>query len=111
MSNRQQQMPTPAEKPEGLQVEPKPEASSSGPIPSNEKKVKQPSGGIEVVALGKGFFRNSRKKIGDKFVVPSLDQVGDWMKCTDKAAEVEHQKLIQARKEELKKAAESKLAK
>lgn len=108
-SNR---MPPPStSKSEGLQVEPKPVASSSGAPLANEKKVAPVSGGVEVVALGKGFFRNGRKKIGDRFVVPSLDQVGDWMKCVDKDAEAQHQEAIKYRKAKLKEAAESKLAK
>jgi len=114
MSNRDFKMPSPAVKSEEVnekKVEPRPVASSSGPSPSNEKKVEKDSAGVEVVALGKGFFRNSRKKLGDKFLVPSLDLVGDWMRCTDPEVEKQHQNLIKERKAKLAEAAKSKLAK
>ncbi len=97
MSNRD--MPTPPSHKAG--VEEKPKAPAPG-TPSNVKEVKNLSEGIEVVALRKGHYKTSRKKQGDKFLISSLSEAGEWMKCTNPEAEKEHQELLKKRKEKLK---------
>lgn len=88
------------------------------PVPSNEEAVvekavdskpqesdsvrevpKQPkSGAIEVVAIAHGFYKNMRKVPGEVFMVPSMEKLGAWMKCTDKELEKKHQEAIRAKK-------------
>lgn len=73
-----------------------------GPAPLSankvEAKVAKVAGGIQVMALRKGFYKGSRKSEGNVFSVASMDQVGEWMKCMDPAAEAEHQKILKAKK-------------
>lgn len=68
---------------------------------NSEVKVKPlAKSGIEVVALRAGFFKQMRYKEGDKFIIKSLDQVGEWMKCLDP---VEENKRLEKYKEKAKK--------
>jgi hypothetical protein len=69
----------------------KQEESKSEPVPS----------AIEVVALRNGFWKNSRKVEGDAFSVPSMEKVGEWMRCVDPKAEQLHQKMMRERKKSL----------
>lgn len=74
-----------------------PEFKESDEVKGSTPEVKKPSG-IEVVAIRKGFFKNSRKKEGDKFLIPNEDALGEWMKCTDPKADLAHQKRIKEKK-------------
>lgn len=50
------------------------EAAEEASLKSNGK------GKIKVVALRAGYFKGSRKQEGDKFVLDSEAEMGDWMK-------------------------------
>jgi hypothetical protein len=77
-------------------------AINSGPAPlSNvkvEPKVQVQAGGVQVQAMQKGVFKNSRKAVGEIFMVPSMKHVGSWMKCVDPKVEAQHQELLKAKK-------------
>ncbi len=73
-------------------------SGAKAPEPSSVKVVAPSKSGIEVVALRAGFFQNTRKSEGERFIVPSMDKVGTWMKCVDKKAEELHQEQIQKKK-------------
>ena len=45
------------------------------------------SNGIEVVAVRGGFFNQQRLSEGAEFKVKKFEQLGEWMKCKDKALE------------------------
>lgn len=53
---------------------------------------------IEVVALRPGFYGQNRYAEGDKFVIQSYDEFGDWMQCTDPVHAKAHAEIIKARK-------------
>lgn len=57
-----------------------------------------PKSGIEVVALRKGFYRNQRREEGSKFVIKSMDDLGDWMECIDPVLEKKHKEMIKEKK-------------
>lgn len=65
---------------------------------SNSLIIDIPKGGIKVVATRKGFYNQNRIVIGQKFTVPSFDQVGTWMVCEDKLHEAKRLKLIEDKK-------------
>lgn len=52
---------------------------------------------IEVIALRKGFFQSHRKVEGDRFTIPTMKQLGSWMKCVDPKIEEMHQAALFAR--------------
>lgn len=56
---------------------------------------------IEVIAMGPGFFKQGRKKEGDRFTVDSFDKLGSWMKCVDPVMQKKHE-AEQRRKKEAK---------
>lgn len=70
------------------------------------KEMPQPKGAahvhgpknIEVVATRNGFFDQERKKEGDKFVVPSMKQLGSWMKCLDPKIEEMHLEALRVKR-------------
>lgn len=112
MSNRD--MPPPLKQPEGLPeaapVEAKEEElhvigvkpDSTQPKADSVKEIppeKKGPAAITVVALGSGFFRQSRKNVGDIFVVPSMEKVGDWMRCEDPEKEKIHQQMMAKKKQ------------
>ena len=75
-------------KPEGMPL-PSVEPVASAALPSNgsdDSKVSVPkvSGGIKVKALRAGFYKHSRKSLGDIFEVPSEKHIGSWMERIDK---------------------------
>jgi len=74
---------------------------STKPAESDSIKVLSPKKGkgIEVEAVRPGYFQCSRKVVGDRFVVSDESKLGSWMKCMDPAMEKEHQKMMQAKKE------------
>jgi len=74
----------------------KPEESSS------ITKMPASGGGIEVIALRAGFFKQARKEEGDKFKVSKMENLGNWMKCLDPEQEEEHQDYIKAKKKKKK---------
>jgi hypothetical protein len=82
---------------EGLDDKPKINKPDEQSV-SNVKVVPSPKKGIEVVATRKGFFRQSRRREGDVFVVPSFELLGDWMKCTDPNLEKQRLQMIKERK-------------
>lgn len=106
MSNRDQGMPKPpAPAPEALQQEEPSLVSIEPKAPDSEVAVEAPvKSGIEVVALRAGFHRGSRRDVGERFLVKSMDRVGDWMKCVDVKAEKQHQQNLKLKKDGLKKA-------
>lgn len=57
--------------------------------------------GIEVVAVRVGFYGQVRRKAGDRFLVKSFEQVGEWMMPTDKKLALKHQANIAARKKKV----------
>lgn len=63
------------------------------------KKLPKSDGGIEVVALRAGFFKQSRKEEGDKFKVSKMKDLGSWMKCVDPKKEKDHQAFMKKKKE------------
>ncbi len=70
-----------------------------GPKPSaSNVEVKAVKHGVEVIALRAGFFQQSRKVEGDRFVIPSPDRIGDWMKFADPKLEAKRQADIKAKK-------------
>lgn len=99
-------LPTPSEK--------KTEDSSEGlNPPAHEEKVKiiNPEDDndsvvpvpltkqvIEVVATRKGFYGQVRISEGTKFSVASFDDLGEWMKCTDKEIEKKRVKFLKDKK-------------
>lgn len=62
-----------------------------------EHHVKGPRN-IEVMATRNGFFDQERKKEGDKFVVPSMKQLGSWMKCLDPKIEEMHLEALRVKR-------------
>lgn len=66
----------------------------------NESKIKVsvPASGIKVVALRKGFFGQQRLREGDKFVVSSLQELGEWMKCEDSNLEKQRVEFFKQKK-------------
>lgn len=54
---------------------------------------------IEVEAIAKGMWQQRRMMPGDRFFVPRMDKVGNWMKCVDPDLEKEHQALMKQRKQ------------
>lgn len=81
-------------------VESKPNIYSvEGSISNKIKAPLVPSNGkIEVVAVRNGFFNQHRKAEGDKFFVPKIESLGDWMKCIDPVMEKERVKILKAKK-------------
>lgn len=53
---------------------------------------------IEVMAMRPGFFKQIRRKVGDKFMVSDMSKVGEWMKCMDKELEKKHQDMMREKK-------------
>lgn len=92
-------MPTPSEdsvekSTESLTLDaPSHEDAFQGPVidtPENNLNNKSevsiplvPKKGIEVVALRKGFYNQMRWNEGDKFLIRSEKEFGEWFKCTD----------------------------
>lgn len=74
-----------------------PEVKEMDKFPSTETvlnqdvKVKSASGGFLVEAQYDGFYGRVRRKEGDKFVISSIDHVGEWMKFCDPKLEMERQ--------------------
>lgn len=64
----------------------------------SEVVVPQVKGEIEVVAARPGFYNHSRRVEGDVFTVPSMEKVGNWMKCTDPVLEKQHQEMMKKAK-------------
>lgn len=80
------------------EVEPKAEAVN---LEKNDSMIKSPSApknGIEVVATRKGFYRQHRKREGDKFKVRSLKELGQWMVCVDPLREKERLEMFKKKK-------------
>lgn len=93
------QMPSPAGAQAPVQAVGAAQPVENPPKTSEKPPVVAHSQGIQVVALRAGFFGARRRKVGDKFLVPSLDKVGTWMQCFDSKAEAEAQKMHKARKQ------------
>lgn len=74
--------------------------SSEPKQPDSTVKVKPSVSGVEVVAVRDGFYRNSRKKAGDLFMISNLDKAGSWMKCLDPKVEKMHQQNLKERKQQ-----------
>ena len=99
--NRGGGMPTPPahQEPQVADQEPSTRASSDAEKRGNQKPAAKPvAGGIAVVAVKPGFYRNSRKAVGDKFTVPNEGVLGSWMKCIDPQAQKAHEARMAARR-------------
>jgi hypothetical protein len=57
-----------------------------------------PKRGIEVVAQRKGFYNQQRYKEGDKFLIKSEKEFGEWMKCIDPSFEKKRVEFLKAKK-------------
>lgn len=89
-------MPPPA--PPSLEAEESKVQDESLSDVTPQAQVKPANKGIEVVATRAGFFKNVRYNAGDKFMIPSLEKAGSWMKCTDAVAEKQREGLMLQRK-------------
>lgn len=91
-------MPLPLPKPPEAAVEAVEVAAVEEQAPE-AKPVDRP---VEVVALRAGFYQRERKVEGDKFMVASMQKLGDWMKCVDPKLEKLHQAAIKEKKAKLR---------
>lgn len=57
---------------------------------------------IDVVATGKGFYKQQRIKEGDKFVVAKFEQLASYMRCVDPAIEKMRLQMMEERKQKVK---------
>ena len=93
MSNNRMPPPpdasSPVENQEGSEVAPE--------APKAPEKKTKPAG-IEVLATRAGFFRGIRYKEGDRFLIPGVDKLGQWMRYADNRLEAERQREIKAKK-------------
>jgi hypothetical protein len=65
----------------------------------SEKKIPlAPKKGIEVVATMKGFYNQMRYREGDKFLIRSTEEFGEWFKCVDPALEKQRVLFIKEKK-------------
>lgn len=65
---------------------------------SNIVAPKISKNGLEVVALGKGFYNQHRIKEGDVFIIKSFEELGQWMKCVDPDLQKMHLENIKNKK-------------
>ncbi len=79
-------------------VEPTPQLFEPGKNVHNLTKVEGPKRGIEVVANDKGFYNQIRRKVGDKFIIRSEQDFGDWFRCVDPNLEKKRVEFIKAKK-------------
>lgn len=63
---------------------------------------KFPKGGIEVVAIRKGFYNQTRIDVGKKFKVKKKEDLGEWMECVEFDLERERVKILKEKKEKAK---------
>lgn len=61
-----------------------------------------PQGKIEVRATRKGFYRQNRRKKGDKFKISKFEDVGDWMVCIDPVMEKKRKQFLVEKKKKAK---------
>jgi hypothetical protein len=59
---------------------------------------KVPKTGIEVVAIGKGFYNQRRITEGTPFKIKSEAEFGSWFKCVDPDLEKKRVELLAAKK-------------
>lgn len=81
---------------EGSEMPPPPEAPEAPPVAP--KKVYSGPKDIQVVAIAKGFYDQHRKNEGDEFVVPTMKQLGSWMKCKDPKIQRMHEEAIRIKR-------------
>lgn len=62
------------------------------------KAPSTPKKGIEVVALRKGFYNQFRINEGEKFLIRSEKDFGDWFRCTEPSFEKKRIEFINAKK-------------
>lgn len=67
-------------------------------MPIAPKKAYTGPRDIQVVALAKGFFDQHRKNEDDEFVVPTMKQLGSWMKCKDPKIQRMHEEATRVKK-------------
>ena len=67
-------------------------------ISNNVEAPMIPKEGIKVVALRKGFYNQNRIREGDKFIVKSFKQLGEWMRCEDKDLEEKRKEMLKNKK-------------
>lgn len=82
--------------------EDRPKIFDPGKSESNTIVSKISKSGIEVVAVRKGFYNQHRKKEGEKFIVSSIEKMGEWMRCVDPIMEKERQKFFGDKKKKAK---------
>lgn len=76
--------------PEGVDQKPllnDPKAESA-----SMKAVKPVKKGIPVIAARPGYYRMSRRAVGDEFMIADMSELGSWMKLADAKAEEKRQK-------------------
>lgn len=94
---------TPAAQPQAPIAPVKPIIESFETKIHNRIEIKVPTQGIEVIAARNGFFNQERVSEGKKFFVRNVEELGDWMICTDpdnerKRAEFFKEKKLKAKK-------------
>lgn len=57
-----------------------------------------PKKGIEVIAIRGAFFRQHRVKEGDKLIIKSEAEFGEWMKCVDPLMERKRKEFYKKKK-------------
>ncbi len=67
-------------------------------MPVVHQKVYNGPRNIEVEALAKGFFDQHRKNEGDLFVIPTMKQLGSWMKCKDPKIQKMHDEAMRVKR-------------
>jgi len=91
--------------PQADALAPESRPDSSPKLSDSIKVVKVQKSGIEVIATRPGYFAQSRKVAGDRFLISDMSKFGSWMKLADAKAEAE--RLAKAEKEKQAKRAAS----
>lgn len=77
----------------------KPEFETQTKTIANSLSISEaPKGGIEVVALRKGFYNQYRIREGERFKIRSLKEYGRWMQCVESKFEKQAQEFLKAKK-------------
>lgn len=81
MSNRSMPAPSPVKAAEGVKVE---EAAAPR--------------GVRVIASRDGWYKCQRIKEGVEFVIDSIEQSGQWMRCLDSELEKKRVEMLKQKK-------------
>lgn len=66
----------------------------SGPKNDSIRHVKLHKKGIEVITIRDGYYKQSRKFPGERFLISDMSEIGSWMRLADPKAEELRQKEI-----------------